>query len=264
VTGNFLDRSSFPLLLAAAILLLYLAVPFGALIFNLSSDTAARSFTDGKTFSAVATSLVTASISTSVVALLGIPLAYILARARFPGKGVVSLLIAIPLVLPPVTAGILLLLVYGPYGVGGQIAGMRGIALTDSYLGIVLAQVFVSIPFAIFASRAAFEGVEVCYEEAAGIMGASRLQTFWHVALPMARGGILAGLALAWMRAFGEFGATVVLAYHPYSLPVLNYVQLTGFGLASSLPLAALAVVIAAAGLVTLRVVSQVSPTRGW
>jgi ABC-type sulfate transport system permease component len=194
---------------------------------------------------AVGVSVLTASLSTIIVGCLGVPLAYILARFRFRGRSLLNILVFLPLVLPPVSAGILLLVLYGPYGTVGQLLTPHGVSLVDTSAGIVLAQVFVSAPFVIVAARAAFERIEAEYEEAAASMGASVWQIFRQVALPMARTGIAAGLILGWMRALGEFGATVILAYHPYSLPVLNYVNLNSSGLATSLPLALLALLVA-------------------
>jgi ABC-type sulfate transport system permease component len=161
-------------------------------------------------------------------------------------------LVFLPLVLPPVSAGILLLILYGPYGTIGQLLSPHGVTLVDTASGIVLAQMFVSAPFVVVAARSSFEAVEREYEEAAASMGATVWQVFWCVAVPMARGGIAAGLVLGWMRSLGEFGATVILAYHPYSLPVLNYVDLTGTGLSEALPLALLALLLAAAALLAL------------
>jgi NifC-like ABC-type porter len=226
--------------------------------WNLSPSDVATTLRDPQTKAAVVTSLGTASISTGIIALFGVPLAYILARFRFPGKTLISIFVFLPLVLPPVSAGILLLVLYGPYGAIGQILSPRGFTFVDSTSGIVLAQVFVSAPFGIVAARSAFEGLDIEYEEAAASMGASMWQTIWHVALPMARRGILAGLVLSWMRALGEFGATVILAYHPYSLPVLNYVNLSSTGLTEALPLALIALVLSAAVLLVLFLLEKV------
>ena len=246
------DLSRLPLTALGALLLLYLVAPLAGLALNLSGRDLAQTYGDQQTRSAVVTSLATASISTLVVAAFGVPLAYVLARFRFPGRTVVSVLVFLPLVLPPVSAGILLLILYGPYGTVGQLLSPHGIALVDTASGIVLAQVFVSAPFVVVSARSAFERIDPEYEEAAASMGASTWETFRHVALPMARPGIAAGLTLGWMRALGEFGATVILAYHPYSLPVLNYVDLSSTGLSAALPLALLALLIAGATLLVL------------
>lgn len=244
---RFFDRSALPLVALGALVLCFLVVPFVGLVLNLSGDDLLSTYRSGQTQSAVRVSLATATISTLIVGTLGIPLAYLLARFRFPGRTAVNVLVFLPLVLPPVSAGILLILLYGPYGMIGGLFNPYGFDFVDTSAGIVLAQVFVSAPYVIVAARSAFSQINPEYEEAAASMGAGVWKTFWYVALPMARGGILAGLTLGWMRCIGEFGATVILAYHPYSLPVLNYVDLNSVGLSAALPLALLTAVIASA-----------------
>lgn len=242
---GYLDWSGVSLLAPALLIAAFLAAPIFGAFLNLSGSDLAATYRDPQTRMAVGVSLFTASITCGIVGCLGVPLAYLLARYRFRGRALLSIVIFLPLVLPPVSAGILLLLLYGPYGSIGQLLTPHGVSLLDTSAGIVLAQVFVSAPFVIVTSRAAFERIEPEYEEVAVTMGASVWQVFRHVALPMARAGIAAGLLLGWMRALGEFGATVILAYHPYSLPVLNYVNLNSTGLTTSLPLALLALLIA-------------------
>ncbi|MGH2448502.1 MAG: ABC transporter permease [Chloroflexota bacterium] len=247
-----------PLAILGLILLLYLVTPIVALALHLSGGDLWRALQDSQSRDAVLTSLGTASVSTMVIGLLGVPLAYLLARTSLPGRRLLSTLVYLPLVLPPVSAGILLLLLYGPYGTFGQILNKGGIVLLDSAAGIVLAQVFVAAPFVIVIARSAFERIEPEYIEAAASMGAGHWRIFTAIALPMARSGVAAGLALGWMRSLGEFGATVILAYHPYSLPVLNYVDLTGTGLAAALPLALVSVLLALATLTSLTFLGRV------
>lgn len=195
---------------------------------------------DPDAISALVTSVISASLATLFIGIAGIPLGYVLARYSFPGKALVSLIIYLPLVFPPVVSGIVLLLLYGPYGlIGGPLAN-AGWEVDDSLAGIVLAQMFVSAPFLIVAARAAFEAVDPNLERVGMTLGQSRLGLFWRISLPLAWPGVLAGLILTWVRALGEFGATIVLAYHPYTLPVYVYVQLSGSGVASALPLALL------------------------
>lgn len=195
---------------------------------------------DSNAVSALATSVISASLATFFIGLTGIPLGYVLARYTFPGKTLVSLIIYLPLIFPPVVSGIMLLLLYGPYGlIGGPLAS-AGLEIDDSLVGIVLAQMFVSAPFLIVAARVAFEAVDPLLEQVGMTLGQSRLSLFWRISLPLAWRGILAGLILTWVRALGEFGATVVLAYHPYTLPVYVYVQLSGSGVAGALSLALL------------------------
>jgi ABC-type sulfate transport system permease component len=255
---RFLDITGVPLAVLGLLLFCFLAAPLILLEQNLSGSDIATTLRDPQTKAAVMTSLGTASVTTAIIALLGVPLAYLLARFRFPGKTLISVFVFLPLVLPPVSAGILLLILYGPYGTIGQLFSPQGFTFVDSSSGIVIAQVFVSAPFGIVAARSAFETLDIEYEEAAASMGATLWQSFWHVALPMARGGIVAGLVLSWMRAIGEFGATVILAYHPYSLPVLNYVNLSSTGLTEALPLALIALVISGGVLLALFLLERV------
>ncbi|HZU11293.1 MAG TPA: ABC transporter permease [Chloroflexota bacterium] len=246
------DLSAGPLIAAAALIFCFLAAPVAGLALNLSPRDIAATFSSPATEGAVVTSLVTATVSTVLAGILGIPLAFALARFAFPAKPIVAALVYLPLVLPPVSAGILLLILYGPYGLVGGVLSPHGILLVDTDAGIVLAQVFVSAPYVIVAARSAFESIEREYEEAATSMGAGIWAVFRHISLPMARGGIAAGLILGWMRCLGEFGATVILAYHPYSLPVLNFVNLNSTGLTTALPLALLALLLGLAVLIVL------------
>jgi ABC-type Fe3+/spermidine/putrescine transport system ATPase subunit/ABC-type sulfate transport system permease component len=186
---------------------------------------------------ALATSLVTATVSAALIALLGIPLAYLLARSRSRWASALSVLVALPLALPPLMSGILLLYLVGPYTALGRLTGGQ---LTDTRVGIVLAQTFVAAPFLIVAARGAFASVDPDLDEMARALGHRRLARFVRVWLPAAWPGVLAGILLAWLRSFGEFGATVILAYHPYTLPVFTFVQFDGTGLPGTmLPLAA-------------------------
>jgi len=255
---RFGDLSGIPLLLAALLVFCFLAAPLVGLALNLSGTDLAHTYADPQTHAAVVTSLLTASATTVLVGVFGVPLAYLLARFHFPGRSLINVLVFLPLVLPPVSAGILLLVLYGPNGVVGQLFSPHGISLVDTDSGIVLAQSFVSAPFVIVAARSAFEAIDLEYEEAAASMGASLWQMFRYVALPMARGGIFAGLVLGWMRCLGEFGATVILAYHPYSIPVLNFVDFSSTGLRQALPLALLTLVLAGGILLVLFVSEQV------
>jgi molybdate transport system ATP-binding protein/molybdate transport system permease protein len=186
---------------------------------------------------ALITSLFTATISAGIIAILGTPLAFLLARAKGFRTRAVGVLIALPLALPPLMSGLLLLYVVGPYTAVGKIFGGQ---LTESRAGIVLAQTFVAAPFFVIVARAAFAGVDPALEDMAASLGHGRLARLFRVAIPTAIAGLGAGLLLAWLRAFAEFGATIILAYHPYSLPVFTFVQFDASGLpATMLPIAA-------------------------
>lgn len=183
---------------------------------------------------ACAISIGSATLATAIIAVGGIPLGYML--ARLPGRAMVALgfLVQLPLALPPLTGGILLLFLVGYSAPLGRLTGG---ALTDFFAGIVLAEVFVAAPFLIIAARSSFAAMDTALEGVAATLGRKPVATFFRISLPIAWPGISSGLLLAWLRAFGEFGATVMVAYHPYSLPVYTYVAFGAQGLPAMMPI---------------------------
>jgi len=236
-----------PLLWLAALLAVYLCAPFVASIPQVgAADWHGVDWTS--TLSAAAVSAGSASVASLVILLGGVPLGYLLARSNSRKAALLGFVVQLPLALPPLTSGVLLLFLLGPYSWVGQLTGG---ALTDSFAGIVLAETFVAAPFLIIAARSAFAAVDPLYEDVAATLGHRAGSRFFRVTLPVAWPAISAGLALAWLRAFGEFGATVMVAYHPYSLPVYTYVVFGGQGLPAMMPLLlpTLAIAIACAAL---------------
>jgi ABC-type Fe3+/spermidine/putrescine transport system ATPase subunit/ABC-type sulfate transport system permease component len=226
-------RVSSPLPWLGGLLALYLLVPIVAFVVRLAGGAPASPGLG----SALATSLFTATIATAVIVVMGTPLAYLLAGRRGVGGRVLLALVALPLALPTLMSGILLLYVVGPFTIPGELFGGK---LTDTRAGIVLAQIFVAAPFLIIAARAAFLALDPALEELAATLGHGRVARFARVAVPAALPGIAAGILLTWLRAFAEFGATVILAYHPFSLPVFTFVQFDETGLPGTmLPIAA-------------------------
>lgn len=220
-----------PIIWLAALLVLYLVVPLVAFVIRIPGTSPSAMAAPG-VGDALWVSVLTATIATGVITVLGVPLGYLLAHARFRRLAtVVGALVQVPLALPPLISGILLIYLVGPYGPLGRI--FDG-ALTDDLTGIVLAQVFVAAPFLVVSARSAFAAVDPALSDVAATLGHGPLSRALRVALPAAFGGIRSGMLLAWLRAFGEFGATVVLAYHPYSLPVFTYVQFGSTGLDST------------------------------
>ena len=175
------------------------------------------------------------------------------------------MVVVIPLALPPLMGGILLIYLVGPYSFLGRHFGGH---LTQSIVGIVLAQTFVAAPFLIVTARSAFRAIDPALLDVAATLGHSELSRFRRVAVPLAAEGIRAGMLLAWLRAFGEYGATVVLAYHPFSLPVYTYNQFSGIGLPTTIAPTALAIGVAVVALCLSRVhrprrsASAVSPAE--
>ncbi|MGI8629214.1 MAG: ABC transporter ATP-binding protein/permease [Solirubrobacteraceae bacterium] len=243
-----LPRPPLPRLWFAPLLAIYLLAPLAAFAVRVAHHGAPSAPGLG---AALFTSLITATISTAIIAAFGIPLAYGLAHARRRVGAVLSALVALPLALPPLMSGILLLYLVGPYTF---IGGLFGGNLTDTRAGIVIAQTFVAAPFLVLTARAAFLAVDPALDDVARTLGHRRLARFYRVALPVAWPGVQVGLLLAFLRAFGEFGATVILAYHPYSLPVYTFVQFDSTGLPSTLlpiasALGAALIVLSAVGL---------------
>jgi molybdate/tungstate transport system permease protein len=223
------------------LLLAFYAVPLAVLLVRAPEalDAAGPAVVD-----AARTSLLTASASTALATALGVPLAYRLARAEFRGKRAVTGLVALPLVLPPVVSGLLLLSAFGPAGLGIEVAG--------THVGVVLAQTFVASPFVVVVGQAAFEGVDPRLEAASRTLGAGRFRTFRRVTLPLAAPGVIAGVTLAFARSMGEFGATLLLAYYPRTLPVEIWVAFRSRGVDAALPVAVVLLAVAAGALALL------------
>lgn len=198
-------------------------------------------------------SLVTATASVAVSLALGVPLAYLLASWRFPGKSLMEALVLLPLTLPPIVGGILLVMVFGPEGPVGRLAMGMGMRLTGSPMGIVLAQTFVSAPFLIIAAKSAFESLDPVLQKASLTLGVGPWETFRRITLPLSGKGILAGSILAWARAVGEFGATMIMAYHPRTLPVTIWVNFSTGGVRSTIPAVIVLLVLAAGVLLLVR-----------
>ncbi len=229
------------------VIVCYLAFPLGAFVLRLIT-TPRRGFHRPGLYAALGLSVEGATIALVVVTLFGVPLAYVLARSTRRVATVIGVLVQLPLALPPLMSGVLLIYVVGPYTTLGRLFHRH---LTESIVGIVLAMSFVSAPFLIVAARAAFRGIDRGLFDVATTLGHGELSTFWRVALPGAREGVRAGMVLAWLRAFGEYGAIILLAYNPTTLPVFTYNQFSASGLSSTLAPTALALAVAL-GVVTV------------
>jgi molybdate transport system permease protein len=201
------------LLVPAALGLAFLALPLAGLLIRAPWTTMPRRLAEPGVLTALRLSLQTATIATVVCLVLGVPLAWLLARVEFPGRRVVRALVTVPLVLPPVVGGIALLLVFGRKGiVGAWLDATFGVTLPFTTTGVVLAEAFVAMPFLVIAVEGALRGADSRFEEAAATLGAGRWTTFTHVTLPLVAPGVAAGGVLCWARALGEFGATITFA----------------------------------------------------
>jgi molybdate transport system permease protein len=208
-------------------------------------------------WSAVRLSLQVSLTATLVSLPFGVALGRLMARRQFPGKGLVETVLSLPLVLPPVVTGYLLLVVLGRQGVVGSFLERQlGLSLVFTWGGAAVASAVMAFPLMVRAIRLAFAGVDPRLEQAARTLGAGRVETFFRISLPLARRGVIAGAVLAFARSLGEFGATILVAgnirFVTQTIPLYIYDQVnTPGGMEQSGRLVVVAVVIAAAALVT-------------
>ncbi|WP_035841189.1 ABC transporter permease [Kitasatospora azatica] len=209
------SRSRIPvaLLLPALLGLLFLVLPVVGLLVRAPWRALPEQLTSPEVWEALKLSLFCATAATAVSLVLGVPLAWLLARTEFPGRRLIRALVTLPLVLPPVVGGVALLLVLGRNGIVGRwLDSAFGITLPFTTTGVVIAEAFVAMPFLVISVEGALRAADPRYEEAAATLGASRLTAFRRVTLPLIAPGVGAGAVLAWARALGEFGATITFA----------------------------------------------------
>jgi len=201
------------LLVPAALGLAFLVLPLLALLVRAPWSTLPAQLSAPEVTAALRLSLVTATCATAICLLVGVPLAWVLARTTLPGRRLVRALVTVPLVLPPVVGGVALLLLLGRRGLVGQyLDAWFGITLPFTTTAVVVAQTFVALPFLVIAVEGALRSADPRFEAAAATLGASRLYAFRRVTLPAVAPGVTAGAVLCFARALGEFGATITFA----------------------------------------------------
>jgi molybdate transport system permease protein len=204
----------FPALLVVtlALALCFLTLPVVAIFADTGPARLVASLDDAAALDALRLSLQTSTTALAVIVVVGTPAAWLLATREFRGRAVVVTLVELPLVLPPAVAGIGLLAALGPRGLLGGTLESAGVRLVLQTAGVVVALTFVAAPFYLRQAQAAFAAVEPTWLDASRTLGAGEAATFWRVAIPSAMPGLVAGVALAWGRALGEFGATLMFA----------------------------------------------------
>jgi molybdate transport system permease protein len=236
----------------AVVAVLFLVVPIIGLLVRAPWGTIVEVLAREESLQALRLSLVCATLATVVCLVLGVPLAWVLARGDFPGRSLLRALVVVPLVLPPVVGGVALFTALGRNGIVGRwLDEAFGYQLPFTTAAVVVAEAFVSLPFLVIAVEGALRGADRRYDEAAATLGATRWYTFRRVTLPLVAPGVAAGSVLCWARALGEFGATVLfggaVAGRTQTMPTL---VLTAFqhqpedAVALSLPLMLVAVVV--------------------
>jgi molybdate transport system permease protein len=207
------SRPPLPLVVPALLAIAFLVLPLAALALRAPWDELPSLLTSPDVIDALRLSLGCALLATGLCLVLGVPLAWLLARTALPGRRLVRALVTVPLVLPPVVGGVALLMLLGRRGVIGQyLDAWFGISLPFTTPAVVLAEAFVALPFLVIAVEGALRSTDPRYETAAATLGASRWRVFWRVTLPMTAPGVAAGAVLCFARALGEFGATITFA----------------------------------------------------
>lgn len=202
-----------PLGLLAGAGVAFLAIPLAGLLFTTPWTRLPELLSSPVAVEALRLSLVTSISATALALAVGVPLAWVLARARVPGRTFIRALVTLPLVLPPVVGGVALLLAFGRRGIVGQyLYDWFGVQLPFSTAGVILAEAFVAMPFLVITVEGALRGADPRFEEAAATLGARRWTILRRVTLPLIGPALLAGTILAWARALGEFGATITFA----------------------------------------------------
>lgn len=206
------SRSDWLFVLPGLLLVGLLGLPLLALFFRAAGKDFLASALSSTALSALRLSLFTSLISVVISLLIGTPLAYLLARRKFFGRSVLELLVDLPVVLPPSVAGLALLIAFGRQGIFGSWLAALGLSLPFTTAAVVIAQTFVSAPLFVRSARVGFASIDPQLEEAAHVEGANQWQMFREVMFPLARRALMSGAMMAWTRALGEFGATILFA----------------------------------------------------
>jgi molybdate transport system permease protein len=207
------DRSMILPVGLGALLLLFLTFPLVAMLLRAwGTPGVLDSLWEPVVYDALRLTLISSTLCLTVAIVTGTPLAWLLARREFAGKRIIDTLVDLPLVLPPVVAGVALLMAFGRRGLLGEHLQVLGISIPFTLTAVVMAQLFIAVPFYVRGAKVGFQGVDIFIERAAAIDGASRWQTFRHVTLPLAFPGIASGAVLCWARAVSELGATLLFA----------------------------------------------------
>jgi molybdate transport system permease protein len=207
---------------------LFLGIPLASLLLHEPPALLWASMQQPEVLEALQLSALTTTISTLLAVLFGLPVAFVLARRHFPGRKLLETLVTMPTVLPPVVAGVALLLTFGRFGLIGRYLSPLGITIPFTTVAVVMAQMFVSSPFFVNSARAGLEQLDTRYELAAYTLRASPFYAFRRIVIPLVRPALLAGVGLAWARALGEFGATITFAGNfpgiTQTLPIAVYI----------------------------------------
>lgn len=238
----------------ALILVFFVLLPFIGIFSKINAKILGETLQDREVIRSIFLTLRASLWATLSALLCGIPLAYILARKNFPMKKIVEGLIDIPVIIPHTAAGIALLSVWGRNSLLTKISGIN---VMGSEAAVSIAMFFVSVPFLINSVKTGFRMTDPRYEKTAISLGATPWQAFYSVSLPMIKKSIISGSIMMWGRGISEFGAVVVLAYHPMIAPVLIYERFTNFGLKYAIPITVIMIIITLIIFIVLKFVEE-------
>jgi molybdate/tungstate transport system permease protein len=230
---------------AAAVIWVALLGPVITLFTRMSPGDIVSAITGPGDLDPLVTSLESAGLTLVVLVAFCTPVAWLLARGRLPLPRVWEAGILCTLLLPPLVIGLLLVFMVGPYTWVGSILSWMHASATNTFLALVIAEVYESAPYYLLGAQSAFASVDTRLEESAGLLGDRPSRVFRRVTLPLAAPGLAMSLAIAWARAIGAFGAVVIIAYHPFGIPMQIYTTLQETGLYTALPYALVLLVVA-------------------
>ncbi len=235
------------------VILTFILWPLVNTVFSADGSALWETLRDSEFIEVILRTFYTALIATVAGIVFGVPLAYFLARHEFRGKRLVESIIDVPIVVPHTAAGIALLFSFGSKTPLGRFFDILHVDFVGTLAGITIAMMFVSIPFLIDSARDGFKSVDPRLENVARTLGASRWQTFTRISIPLAWRNILSGSIMMWARGISEFGAVIILTYHPMVITTYLYEQWESFGLAASAPITVLLIVLVVAIFVCFR-----------
>ena len=231
--------------LGAAVVWLALLGPLGALLAHLSPSAIQRSLSAPQALAPLVTSVEASAVALGVLVAAGTPLAWAMARNRLPAPRLWESGVLVLLLMPPLVIGLLLVFLVGPLTPIGRGLADVHLSASNTFFALAVAEIYEAAPYYVLGASAAFTSVEPELEEHARLLGDSWWRSFRRVTLPLAAPGLASALAMAWARAIGAFGAVLIIAYHPYGLPMQIWVTLQQTGLAAALPFALILLVVA-------------------
>lgn len=244
-------------IISGIIILFFIIFPIANTLSWTKPDILLQAILDNEVMDAMYLSIICAALATLVSFFLGVPFAYLLARRNFKFKSLIESIVNVPIVIPHTVAGICLLTILTPRSFLGRFIQKLGLEIIGSKIGIVLAMTFVSMPLLINSAKEAFKWVSPRIENVSRSLGATHTQTFFLITFRLAWRDILSGMILTWARAISEFGAVIIIAYHPMIAPTLIYERFTTYGMSYAIPVTTILIILCLIIFIALRLISH-------